>query len=810
MEQRLISLEKKSIAQYTPGSPLLLKACALYLDNVDKQCIAQIKWKNIGTQVISAVLIDIVCFDAFGHTARTKSYQYNRLATAKGQYFGTQTAIPLESDNISKYNVVLKAVSFNNGTIQEYSEPASYIPLSTQAPLCLRDELLPQYKRDLAKKNIKSSIKGNVQRAMGLWQCVCGSWQLVDEVCISCGANETDLITAAESLILEQHLAEYNAEQERRAEEARIAQKEKEEEAQRREQQRKADEAKAAVLIKKRKQRNIFLTLTFALVVALFFLMTFVIIPQQKYDTATALMTEAKYKEAIDLFATLKGFSDSPVQIQICWYAIGKDLAEDGRFSEAAHAYESASGYLDSVLQAKACWYEEGKKLASEESWREAIAAFSKADQYADCHKQLILSYQHLPEGLFFQDSIETNVYGIKANGRVLATGGKDYANDAGQRNVDHFRDIVRIIPLSDTTIGITNSGSLVATGKHRESFAGAEGWSDVTSVLIYYYDGERTIIGLKRDGTIVATGGVADIVRQWSDIKYLLEGDSSLFGLTTDGTIRFIDDSYPRNGFASVAQWDNIKSLVVANGLTNSAAFGLKEDGTIVVSGHDTKEYAETSTWTDIQQIAYADDILAGLKADGTVVVAGKNVQFYHNYAVKSWTDISSVYCHDSTVWGIQEDGSVVAAYSTNKSFFRNDITRWDGIVALEFYGDAVIGHKEDGSTIFAVRNYDGNYENEAEWAANEDVVEIAVNRELALGLKSDGTVNYVEYGTGLLDYNAERNRNQVPVSEWTDIVKIYVHDDSAYGIKADGTVVAAGFVADFCDVDVSDWKLW
>lgn len=40
--------------------------------------------------------------------------------------------------------------------------------------------------------------------------------------------------------------------------------------------------------------------------------------------------------------------------------------------------------------------------------------------------------------------------------------------------------------------------------------------------------------------------------------------------------------------------------------------------------------------------------------------------------------------------------------------------------------------------------------------------------------------------------------------------IVKIYVHDDSAYVIKADGTVVAAGFAAEFCDIDVSDWKLW
>ena len=73
MEQRLTLIDKITNPQYAEGSPLLLEACALYLDNVEKQCIAQLKWKNIGNQVIQAILIDLVCFDAFGHVVKTQS-----------------------------------------------------------------------------------------------------------------------------------------------------------------------------------------------------------------------------------------------------------------------------------------------------------------------------------------------------------------------------------------------------------------------------------------------------------------------------------------------------------------------------------------------------------------------------------------------------------------------------------------------------------------------------------------------------------------------------------------------------------------
>ena len=56
--QRLGILMKKADVQYAEGSPILLEACALYRDNVTNSCIAQLKWKNIDSHQIRAIMID--------------------------------------------------------------------------------------------------------------------------------------------------------------------------------------------------------------------------------------------------------------------------------------------------------------------------------------------------------------------------------------------------------------------------------------------------------------------------------------------------------------------------------------------------------------------------------------------------------------------------------------------------------------------------------------------------------------------------------------------------------------------------------
>lgn len=363
MEQRLSLIEKTSNTQYAEGSPLLLEACALYLDNVEKQCIAQLKWKNIGDQPVDAVLVDLVCLDAFGHVVKTQNYQYDRLATDKGQFFGGKTAIPLAHDKISKYTIALKAVSYVNGTIQEYATPLSYAQLPEEKAHELTGDLLAQYKRDLAQQGIKTTVLVNHQSASGLWQCVCKSWQMDGEPCCVCGADLEKLVAAASPALLEENLTAYQekVETERKDHIYEHAQRSMETnkeaaykealallesipgwkdadelipvcqhkiqelkakaEADRLARERAAEQAriKAEAEAKKRKQRNTILAVLAVAAVAVFLLVTKVIIPNQKYVAAIELMNEDKYPEAYEAFVSLNGHRDSAAMATVAY-----------------------------------------------------------------------------------------------------------------------------------------------------------------------------------------------------------------------------------------------------------------------------------------------------------------------------------------------------------------------------------------------------------------------------------------------------------------------------------------------------------
>lgn len=479
---------------------------------------------------------------------------------------------------------------------------------------------------------------------------------------------------------------------------------------------------------------------------------------------------------------------------------------DNGMYEEAACAYEAAGDYSDSSLQAKASWYAEGKRLVSEEAWGEASYAFNNADKYADSHQQLIFIYQHLNEGLFFQDAIETNVYGLKRDGTVLATGGEKYGNDDGQRNIGGFADISNLILLDRTTVGIKSSGTIVAAGRNSENYTGSQGWND----LAFIKDNGYVACGLRTDGTVVTAGetfhkGSFDEARYWSDIVQIEMSSYSLLGLAKNGKVECIPTFGNFDGFYT-DEWDNVIHLLVGDDIAEEVAFGLRKDGVVLITGNDAQNYETAKTWTDIKQIAYGDGILLGLKNDGTVVNAGK---YKDRYNVSTWANICSIYATTCCVWGVCTDGTVVADYYSGTKYASWDVEKWKEIVTLDFYGlndEVVIGTQKNGTKKVASIN-GKKYEERGELI---DTADIAVGDNFVLGLKVDGTVKSLEYGVSMLDYYAEDNSNQTPIYEWSDIVKIYTFNDSAFGIKSDGTVVAAGSDVEYDDIDVTGWKLW
>lgn len=209
MSERLTCRMKVTDAQYAAGSPLLLMACALYMDTVTNQCVAQLKWRNLDSRPVKAILIELDGYDAFNQRLGPVSFQYADLTVAQGKDFGSRVPVPIRDASMARYEVLLKAVSLATGDVWQADPavPFSALPLGKEP--ALTGELYAQYRRELSKQGIYGAAQFQPQTAMGLWQCGCGSWQAEGTPCLSCKTTMSGLQECANPEQLEEHLKQY-------------------------------------------------------------------------------------------------------------------------------------------------------------------------------------------------------------------------------------------------------------------------------------------------------------------------------------------------------------------------------------------------------------------------------------------------------------------------------------------------------------------------------------------------------------------------------------------------------------------------
>ncbi len=90
--------------------------------------------------------------------------------------------------------------------------------------------------------------------------------------------------------------------------------------------------------------------------------------------------------------------------------------------------------------------------------------------------------------------------------------------------------------------------------------------------------------------------------------------------GLKSDGTV--VATGYNSHGQCDVSSWSDIYQ--VSAGLWHTA--GLKSDDTVVATGRTRSGECDVSGWSNIQQISAGYYHTVGLKSDGTAVATGYN----------------------------------------------------------------------------------------------------------------------------------------------------------------------------------------
>lgn len=374
MAERYTRVFSQNGQLYCPGAPVIIEAGALLKDNQTGKILAQLKYKNISSKTIKALVVKISAKDISGVDIEgVENFQYLDLNASRGEEFGAKTPIALPDVTARSFESECLTAIFSDGSKWTCAEGVKWEPFPDPVLLkdCIGADLKQQYNR-----NTGVDAKYATTECGDLWYCACGAVNHADEVsCHKCSAEKAVL------------LAELNTEKltadKKNYDDALAAKHAAEEKAQR---------ARNSKIIK------IFIAAVSAICViaGAFALWNEVIVPTMQYNDAVALMNDGKYEEAIAAFEALDGYKNSAAKIQECETAIldGEYNAaiyhmEKGRYNLAIDALKQLNGYKDSVTLINECRYRIAIELMDEGNYQLAITAFKELKGFKDSVAQI-------------------------------------------------------------------------------------------------------------------------------------------------------------------------------------------------------------------------------------------------------------------------------------------------------------------------------------------------------------------------------------------------------------------------------------
>lgn len=359
---RYTSLYRLPGSLYTYGSPLIISAGALLKDDQIDRVLAQIKFKSLSSERITAVKIALRSFDVSGKELEgIDEYQYLDLSVSRGEDFGDRRAIPLPDAVARSFSVRVVSVYFEDGSSWQAEADAVWEPLSRPDTLKAAlgsEELANQYVRDTSENSVYAPA-----RTADLWFCSCGTInRQYESQCAACGADKNELFSALDRKRLEAGYSKWLKSQATDAEEFRKSSRKK------------SGAAKVLVI----------LVLLLLLAGAAFFAATRFILPTVSYNRAQEMLSLQDFDSAAELFASLGDFKDAPDKVITAKYGAATALMNAGRFDEAKAAFSALGDYSDSADMISKCDYLAAEELFSSKDYEAAREAFLMLGDYSD------------------------------------------------------------------------------------------------------------------------------------------------------------------------------------------------------------------------------------------------------------------------------------------------------------------------------------------------------------------------------------------------------------------------------------------
>lgn len=243
-------LFESDIMEIKGDAPVVIKSAHLFCSDDREKLFLCCKFQCLSDKAISALMVDVDCFDVWGNQLPTIcDAQVLDLNAKRNEEFGYQRKISITDINTRSVKVKLKRIRYTDGTIVECAGEEVHIPEATP----LSDhfdsaELVQQYIHEVSGR--ASFVP---QKFSAFWMCSCGCINhQAEELCCSCGANVCVAFDALDEAFLADKYAEYVAAKQKQEDQAR-QEKEKRERAERVRQEQRERERLAQI----QKEKNI-------------------------------------------------------------------------------------------------------------------------------------------------------------------------------------------------------------------------------------------------------------------------------------------------------------------------------------------------------------------------------------------------------------------------------------------------------------------------------------------------------------------------------------------------------------------------
>ena len=396
---------------------------------------------------------------------------------------------------------------------------------------------------------------------------------------------------------------------------------------------------------------------------------------KSKYDRALQLYNQAEYDSAILLFSQISNYEDSKSWVEKCAYAkndtvYNEALAkyEAGDYENAKNMFTSINTHRDANDYVTKCSniisqriYDTAEKHLKNDDWYKAATTFYSIKDYSDAkQRSLTIWRDNLPNTTITTNNsgLSTHTYAIKTNGSILATGELNEIGYSDLSGIKSWSNISSISANGNFVVGLKNDGTVVATGSNSTNQLSVYSWRNIVQISA----GGHGTFGVKSDGSVVSTEYIASSsdwrkfdygqndISEWGDIVYISASSFHTVGLKADGTVVAVGQNTV--GQCDVNNWKDIVYIET----DTVATYGVKADGTVVY----TKSGDNISSWRNIKTISVSDYHIVGLKKDGTVVASGGSVADNGELNVGNWNNIVSVVAGEKCTIALNKSGRV------------------------------------------------------------------------------------------------------------------------------------------------------